>query len=154
MAQASRLLSKISMRIQPQLIRLFSVLALVSLSTGLAAQGNVGCASPTNRLVPIYRDSYGSMVSRTDPASVAQRARLGLPTLADNQVLVVSDATKCRIASAAYDSVFHFPAPTDPPLVLQLNTQYVVVKGLDNHGGKANVLFNQDFTAAQTKIWH
>jgi hypothetical protein len=142
------------MRIRSQLTRLFSVLAFVGLPTGLAAQGNFGCASATDRLVSIYRDSYGRMVSRTDPASVAQRARLGLPTLADNQVLIVSDTTKCRIASAAYDSVFHFPAPTERPLVLQLNTQYVVVKGLADHGGKANVLFNQDFTVVQTKIWH
>jgi hypothetical protein len=142
------------MRIQSQSVRILCVLVSVWLSSSLAAQVNVGCATSTNRLVPIYRDSYGSMVSRTDPASVAQRARLRLPTLADNQVVIVSDTTKCRIASAAYDSAFHFPAPSEPPLVLQLNTQYVVVKGLDNHGVKANVLFNQDFSVAQTKIWH
>jgi hypothetical protein len=50
--------------------------------------------------------------------------------------------------------VFGVPAPTEAPLVLQLGAQYIVVKGLGDQGGKANVLFNQDFTVAQKKIWY
>jgi hypothetical protein len=147
--------STMSTQIQSPLIRLVVALALVALPRALPAQANVGCASsPTNPHAAAYRDGYGAMVSRTDPASVADRARLGLPTLANNQVVIVSDTTICRIASAAYDSVFSAPAPSEAPLVLKLNTQYVVVKGFGNPHGRQNVLFNQAFTIAQKTIWY
>jgi hypothetical protein len=137
------------------LTQLVVALALVALPSALCAQTNPGCASPaTNSHAAAYRDGYGAMVSRTDPASVADRVRLGLPTLANNQVVIVSDTTACRIASAAYDSAFSAPAPTEAPLVLKLNTQYVVVKGFGNPHGRPNVLFNQDFTVVQTTIWY
>lgn len=136
-------------------IRVFLLSAIFALPAEVVGQGNVGCVTSTNHYAPIYRDGYGSMVSRTDQASAKNRSYLGLPNIANTQVTIASDTTICRMASAAYDSVVSFPAPSEAPLVLKIGTtQYVVVKGLDNPGGRINVLFNQTFTVAQKKIWY
>jgi hypothetical protein len=142
------------MRIRMHFTGLVVLAFAVAMATQLEAQGSVGCVSATNPYAAVYRDGYGGMVSRTDPASVTTRNGLGLPNLANAQVTIVSDTATCRKASAAYDSVFSLPAPTEAPLVLQLGAQYIVVKGLGNHGDRANVLFNQYFTVAQKKIWY
>jgi len=136
------------------LARLGLLAILFAVPTSLRAQGNVGCVSATNPRALMYRDGYGGKVSRTDPASVTARTRLALPNIPNAQVTIVSDTATCRKASAAYDSVFSFPAPSEAPLVLQLGSQYVVVKGLGNRGGRPNVLFNQTFTVAQRKSWY
>jgi hypothetical protein len=133
---------------------LFVAAAIVALPTASYAQGNVGCVGTTNPLAPVYRDGYGGMVSRTDQASVTNRSQLGLPNIPNAQVTIASDTTTCRIASAAYDSAVSFPAATEAPLVLKIGTtQYLVVKGVNNQGARINVLFNQNFTVAQRKIW-
>lgn len=126
---------------------------IIGIPRALLAQ-NVGCVSPTDTRAGLYRAAYGGMVSGTDPGYVAQRANLGLPTLSASQVIVVTDTTTCRIASAAYDHELDVSAPSEAPLVLQLGTQYVVVKRLDSDGGRISVLFNQDFTIAQKRIWN
>lgn len=138
-----------------QLDRIALLVVFLAMPTAMRAQGNVGCVSATNPGAPIYRDGYGGMVSRTDQASATNRAVLGLPNIPNAQVTIVSDTTTCRIASVAYDSVFSVPTPNEPPLVLRLGTQYVVIKGIDiPQHGRANVLFNQDFTIAQKTIWY
>ena len=131
------------------------LLALVFAFQGVMnAQTNIGCVSASDPYAHVYRDGYGSMVSRTDPGSIAQRTNLGLPNIADSQVTVVSDTTTCRIASAAYDAALAASAASEPPLVLLLGTQYVVVKRLKYVRGRVNVLFNQNFTIVQKKIWY
>ena len=140
---------------QHHVLKLCLLISVVALPAASHAQGNVGCVSPTNSYAPLYRYGYGGMVSRTDQASASNRTLLGLPTIANAQVTIVSDTTTCRIASAAYDSAVSFQAPNQAPLVLKIGTaQYVVVKGLDNQGARINVLFNQTFTVAQKQIWY
>jgi hypothetical protein len=142
------------MTLKVQWARLILFGALSVLPAKMQGQTNVGCVSATDTYAPIYRDGYGGMVSRTDQASVKTRSLFGLPTIADAQVTIVSDTTICRIASAAYDSVFSHSAAAEQPLVLKIGSaQYVVVKGLEKKGGRANVLFNQNFTVAEKKIW-
>ena len=136
------------------LVTLLFGAAWFGLPTVTYAQGNVGCVATTNHSAVMYRGGYGSMVSRTDQGSVKDRASLGLPSIPDAQVTISSDTTVCRIASAAYDSAVRFPAPNEAPLVLKIGTtQYVVIKGIESHGGSFNVVFNQAFTVAQKTIW-
>lgn len=120
----------------------------------LIGQTNVGCLSATDPYAQVYRDGYGSMVSRTDAGSVAQRTRLGLPNIPGAQVTIVSDTTTCRVASAAYDAALGESAPGEPPLVLQLSDRYVVVKRLGYPRGRGNVLFDQNFATVIKKIWY
>jgi len=136
------------------LARLSLLAILFAVPTALHAQGNVGCVSATSPHALAYRDGYGTRVSLTGPAAVTARTRLALPNIPNAQVTIVNDTTTCRKASAAYDSVFNVPAPNEAPLVLQLGSQYIVVKGLGRRGGRANVLFDQTFTVAQRKIWN
>jgi hypothetical protein len=137
-----------------QVSRLILGSVLCAIPSALFAQTNIGCVSATDPHAHVYRDGYGSMVSRTDPGSVAQRTNLGLPNIPDAQVTIVSDTTKCRIASTAYDAALSASAASEPPLVLQLGTQYVVVKRLKFPRGRVNVLFNQDFSIPQKTIWY
>jgi hypothetical protein len=137
------------------LAALFLSAAFFALPTAILAQGNLGCVGATNHLASGYRDGYGGMVSRTDQASVRERSFLGLPTIPNAQVTIVSDTTICRIASAAYDSAVSFPAASEAPLVVKIGTTlYAVIKGIDSHSGRFNVLFNQDFTIARKTIWY
>jgi hypothetical protein len=138
-----------------RLFRMTFFFACLGVAIPIALLGqDAGCVSPTDTRARLYRAAYGGMVSGTDPGYVAQRTNLGLPTLSASQVIVVTDTTTCRIASAAYDHELDVSAPSEAPLVLQLGTQYVVVKRLDSDGGRISVLFNQDFTIAQKRIWN
>jgi hypothetical protein len=92
------------------------------------------------------------MVSRTDSESVAQRVNLGLPTLQPTQVTIVTDAATCQTASAAFDNAVRVSASNEPPIVLQLGTQWIVIKKLKYRGVRPNVLFNHDFSVAQKTI--
>ena len=132
---------------------LLFVCLVVTVPKALLAQ-NVGCVKPTDTNASQYRAMYGGMVSGTDAGLVAQRANFGLPTLPASQVRIVTDTTTCRIASAAYDKVLGVSAPSEAPVVLQFGAQYVVVKRLKFVRERINVLFNQDFTIAQTRIWN
>lgn len=136
-------------------VKLSLVAVVLAFSTTASAQTNVGCVTMTNPHASTYRTGYGGMVSRTDQSSAANRVSLGLPNLPDAQVTIVTDTVTCRIASAAYDSAVSFSAPTEAPLVLKIGTtNYAVVKGLGNSGGRINVLFNQTFTVPGKKIWY
>jgi hypothetical protein len=119
----------------------------------LSAQGVPYCVSDTVHTAQSYRAGYASMVSRTDSQSVAQRTNLGLPTLQPTQVTIVSDTLTCRTASTAFDNAVGVSASTESPIVLQLGTQWIVIKQLKYRGVRPNVLFNQAFTIAQMKIW-
>jgi hypothetical protein len=135
------------------------MMGVVALPTATHAQTNVGCLSATNDMGTRYRDGYGAKASLTDQASVTNRSNLGLANVPNEQVTIVSDTTTCRIASTAYDSAVGSYALTEPPLVLKIGTtQYVVVKGFTTQGvttgARMNVLFNQDFTVAKTRIWY
>jgi hypothetical protein len=92
------------------------------------------------------------MVSRMDSMSVAQRVNLGLPTLQPAQVTIVTDAATCQTASAAFDSAVGVAASNEAPIVLQLGTQWIVIKKLKYRGVRPNVLFNHDFSVAQKTI--
>jgi hypothetical protein len=129
------------------------VYLVVGVPKALLAQ-NVGCVSPTDADAAMYRAGYSGMVSGTDAGLVAQRANFGLPTLSASQVIIVTDTTTCRIASAAYDRELGVSAPSEAPIVLQLGSQYVVVKTLHFVRERINILFNQDFTTAQKRIWN
>ena len=140
----------------PKISQVTAVAALmVSLATSgtLAAQSPNACVSATSPDAQSYRDGYASMVSRTDAPSVTQRANLSLPTLQPSQVLIVTDTTTCRAASNAFDSATGISASAEAPIVLQLGTQWIVIKRLKYRGPRMNILFNQTFATAQEKIW-
>ena len=122
-------------------------------SATLAAQSSNACVSATSPDAQSYRAGYGGMVSRTDAESVAQRSNLSLPTLVPSQVLIVSDTTTCRTASNAFDSATGIPAADEAPIVLQMGTQWIVIKRLKYRGARVNILFNQNFSTAQKRIW-
>jgi hypothetical protein len=133
--------------------KLLFVSVLLGSPGALSGQGNLGCVSVADPYAHVYRDGYGGMVSLTDSASATQRANLRLPNIPDAQVTIVSDTTTCRIASAAYDAAVGVSAASEAPLVLQLGSQYVVVKRLKFPRGRVNVLFDQAFTTPQKQIW-
>jgi hypothetical protein len=132
--------------------RMLCLVLSVTCPPVLSAQSASGCVSDTVHVAQIYRSGYASMVSRTDSESVAQRVNLGLPTLQPTQVTIVTDAATCQTASAAFDNAVRVSASNEPPIVLQLGTQWIVIKKLKYRGVRPNVLFNHDFSVAQKTI--
>jgi len=93
------------------------------------------------------------MVSRSDTASARQRLNLGLPTLAANQVQIVSDTTVCRTASVAYDAAANVSYPAQPVVVLALgSTRRIVIKDVGFRGAALNLLFDQNFATLLKRI--
>jgi hypothetical protein len=132
---------------------MLAVCLILMARPGLLAAQSAACVSDTTEDAKIYRDGYRSMVSRTDSMSVAQRTALALPTLSPSAVTIVTDSATCATASAAYDNAVGVAASTEAPIVLKLGTQWVVIKQLDFPGVSPNVVFNQTFAVAQSKIW-
>jgi hypothetical protein len=112
-----------------------------------------GCSTDT-AIARIYRDGYGSMVSRTDEQSVAQRIALKIPTLLSNQVVIVTDRSVCSTASAAFDNELGISASSEAPVVLRLGTQWAVVKHLGFRHFRPNVIFDSTFRTAVARIWY
>lgn len=126
------------------------VLALTRPAVLVAQSGS--CVSDTTEDAKQYRYGYGSMVSRTDSQSVAQRTAFGLPTLQASAVTIVTDSATCAAASAAYDTALGVSAASEAPIVLKLGNQWIVIKKLNFPGVGPNVLFNLNFTVAQQTI--
>lgn len=121
----------------------------------LAAEAMVtkACVPSTREDAKDYRDGYGSMVSRTDSMSVAQRKAFHLQTLEKSAVTIVTDSATCVIASAAYDKTLGVSAANEAPIVLKLGTQWAVIKKLDYPGVSPNLVFNHDFSIVEARIW-
>ena len=131
---------------------LFAVLVLALTRPAVLIAQSGSCVSDTTERAKIYRDGYGSMVSRTDSQSVAQRTAFGLPTLQASAVTIVTDSATCATASAAYDTALGVSAASEAPIVLKLGNQWIVIKKLNFPGVRPNVLFNLNFTVAQQTI--
>ena len=110
------------------------------------------CSGDT-AIARIYRDGYASMVSRSDPQSVAQRVAFRIPTLLPNQVVVVSDSPVCKTASTAFDKALGVSAPNEAPIVLRLGNYWAVVKRLEFQHYRPNVIFDSTFTTTLSRIW-
>jgi len=137
----------------PRTRAVLSLLVSLAAPSPVEAQTSSACVSATDTYAKVYRDGYAGMVSRTDAGSVTQRTKLSLPTLQPSQVLIVTDTTTCRTASNAFDSATGISAAAEAPIVLQLGTQWIVIKRLKYRGGRVNILFDQNFSTAQKKIW-
>ncbi len=122
----------------------------IPINTGV----QISSCSTDTAIARIYRDGYGSMVSRTDEQSVAQRAALKLPTLLPNEVVLVTDRSVCSTASAAFDKELGVSASSEAPIVLKLGTQWAVVKHLGFRHVRPNVIFDSTFTTAVARIWY
>ena len=134
-----------------------TVLALFVTSDSKAAvavQGPGLCVSATDPDLLMYRDGYAEMVSNPDTAAARQRTNFGIPTLDSTQVLIVADSAACQAASLAYDNALGESNPTTPVMVFQLATKRLVIKDIGWKGPALNILFNQDFTQALSRIWY
>src|SRR5688500_11500273 len=90
--------------------------ALVALSGSLNAgsvdaQAHRSCLDSASTTSRNYKSNYEALVSLTDSASLARRARTGIPTLLPPEVTLVTDSAACATASAAYDSALKVPRP-------------------------------------------
>jgi hypothetical protein len=110
------------------------------------AQGVGPCADPNSSQALTIKSRLNSMVSQIDTIAAHERTRFDLPSLAANQVTIISDTTACRTASLAYDSVASLTPIDKPALVLALGTRRIVVKQYRLGEWLLAVLFNQDFT--------
>jgi hypothetical protein len=119
----------------------------------LSAAAELAECSSDTAIANIYRDGYGSMVSRTDSQSVAQRVAFNLPALVPSQVIVIKDPALCAIASTAFDRTLGVSAANEAPIVLQLGTRWAVVKHLGFRHLRPNVIFDSTFTKAVAKLW-
>jgi hypothetical protein len=116
-------------------------------------QETTGCSTDI-AMARIYRDGYGSMVSRTDEQSVAQRVAFKIPTLLPSEVAIVTDHSVCSTASAAFDKELRVSASSEAPIVLKLGAQWAVVKHLGFRHFRPNVIFDSTFTTALARIWY
>ena len=129
-----------------------TVLALEFHPLVLVAQTASACADTSGIEAKSYRATYGMNVSSTDTSMVGFRARTGLPTLASNQVILVSDTTVCRAASTAFDAQLLVKHPANPVVVLQLGTKRMVIKDVGMPGGWLNMLFDSTFATLYSRI--
>jgi hypothetical protein len=122
--------------------------------TSISIGVQIASCSTDTAIARIYRDGYGSMVSRTDEQSVAQRVALKIPMLFPDQVVIVTDHSVCSTASAAFDKELGVSAASEAPIVLKLGTQWAVVKHLAFRHIRPNVIFDSTFTTAVARIWY
>lgn len=136
--------------------RLARVVAIVGvmLAHSASAQTTGACNDSSTAIAKGYRDYYGAFVSVTDTQVVRVRNQLGLPTLSNSQVRIVSDTTVCRVASQAYDATLEVPYPNARVVVLEVGTKRLVVKDIGFKEFMLNLLFDQGFTTLLQRIWH
>ena len=130
--------------------RLFLATTAAAILSGgirdVSAQGFGPCVNPSSTDATDLKHRVELLVSLSDSISANQRTRLSLPSLAANQVTIVSDTTVCRAASLAYDAAVAHRTIDKPVVVLALGTQRLVVKDYPFGEWLLAVLFNQTFT--------
>lgn len=122
-------------------------------ATSVGAQAPRSCLDSASTTSRNYKSNYEALVSLTDSASVARRARTGIPTLLPSEVRLVTDSAACQTASAAYDSALKLPRPEVPVVVLQLGDKWLVVRTAENGGRSLNMLFNNTFATLLNSFW-
>ena len=123
-------------------------------SRDATAQSTGACTDSATSQARGYRDYYGVVVSLTDTAAIRWRTQIGLPTLLNSQVRLVSDTAICRIASQAYDATLEVPYPAKPVIVLELGSKRMVIKDIGFRGAMLNLLFDQTFATLLHRVWN
>lgn len=127
--------------------RILSVVALLLAPRATTlAQGSGQCVDPSSTFALDLRHQVGVLVSLSDTVAANQRARLGLPALAENQVTIVTDSAACGIASSAYDNAVSGVAIDKPVVILALGTQRLVIKDYRLGEWTLAILFDQTYT--------
>lgn len=135
-------------------VTLIAAILTLSMANASTAQTTGACNDSSTATAKGYRNYYGAFVSATDTQVVRVRNQLGLPTLTNAQVRIVSDTTVCRTASRAYDGTLEVPYPDTPVVVLEVGTKRVVVKDIGFKEFKLNLLLDGAFTTLLQRIWH
>lgn len=103
---------------------------LSAASSGSEAQ-TYTCLNETNEDTQVLRDQIISIVTGTDTLAVATRSAYQLPAVAASKVSVVTTASICKKAGAAYHAAVTPPGTPEKSRTLVVikvsNTRYVVL---------------------------